>query len=364
MGFDDIRPYTDAELPEALRRIVEWPDFPQAIRFIYPNGNIGQIKEELCKIVTVHQLQATLMNDAIKRIIQTTTDGFTYSGLHNLRRGAAYLFVSNHRDITLDAFLLQHLLLEHKGATSHIVFGDNLLSMPVMTDLFRSNKLIQMPRGGTPRAFYNSLKHLSEYITHLIGDQHQSVWIAQKNGRAKDGVDTTAPAMIKMLTLGGGDDPLQTLANLHIVPMSISYEWDPCDAMKATELYLSRQGSYHKAKDEDLKSVVMGIIGPKGRVHLNIGAPLKPAELKPADGEDLPVHVASLLDRRIRSGYQPMPTNYIALSILTGKEYPNRYTRRDKRLFLERLDSLPNADIRQIMTETYAAPLTTATIQK
>lgn len=357
MAFDDIRPYNDSELPEALRRITEWSDFPQAMRFIYPDGDIAQVKESLLKINSVYQLQATLMNDAIKRIIATTTDGFTYSGLNYLRRGSAYLFISNHRDITLDAFLLQHLLLEHKGATSHIVFGDNLLTLPIMTDLFRSNKLIQMPRSGTPRAFYNSLHHLSEYLTELVAVERQSVWIAQKNGRAKDGVDTTAPAMIKMLTLGGGGDALQTLANLHIVPVSISYEWDPCDAMKATELYLSREGSYQKAKDEDLKSVVMGIIGSKGHVHLNIGAPLKSAELKPAVGEDIAVHVAALLDKRIRSGYQLMPTNYIAYSLLTGKEIHGRFTQRDKKMFLARLDTVPNAEIRRIMTETYAAPV-------
>ncbi|MBP5535492.1 MAG: 1-acyl-sn-glycerol-3-phosphate acyltransferase [Bacteroidales bacterium] len=357
MTFDDIRPYTDAEIPEALRRITEWSDFQQAIRFIYPDGDISQIKKNLLGITSVHQLQATLMNDAIRRIIATTTDGFTYSGLHNLRRGAAYLFVSNHRDITLDAFLLQHLLLEHKGDTSHIVFGDNLLSLPIMTDLFRSNKLIQMPRGGNPRAFYNSLHHLSEYLTDLVTVQHQSVWIAQKNGRAKDGVDTTAPAMIKMLTLGGGKDAMQTLANLHIVPVSISYEWDPCDTMKATELYLSRQGSYQKAKDEDLKSVVMGIIGPKGHVHLNIGVPLKPAELNPGNGLTLAEHVATLLDKRIRKGYQLMPTNYIAHSLLTGKEMHGRFTQRDKKLFLARLDTIANPEVRQIMLETYAAPV-------
>ena len=151
--FDDIRPYTDEELPAALRRITEWKDFPQAIKFIYPNGNITEIKERLLNIKTAHEFQATLMNDAIGRIINTTTDGFTHSGLNHLRRGVAYLFVSNHRDITLDAFLLQRLLIEHRGDTSHIVFGQNLLSIPVMEDLFRSNKLIRMERGGSPRAF-------------------------------------------------------------------------------------------------------------------------------------------------------------------------------------------------------------------
>lgn len=356
-GFDDIRPYTDAELPAALRRIADWEEFPQAMRFIYPDADIEDLRQRLMKINTIHEFQATLMNDAIGRIIRSTTDGFTSSGLNRLRRGVPYLFISNHRDITLDAFLLQHLLMEHRGETSHIVFGQNLLAMPVMEDLFRSNKLIRMERGGSPRAFYNSLHHLSEFLNHLIRDERQSVWIAQKNGRAKDGVDRTAPAMLKMLCLGGSGDPLQRLCDLHPVPVSISYEWDPCDTMKANELYHSRLGKYTKAPDEDLRSVVSGIIGPKGHVHLAIGTPLTRRELEPPAGTDLFDHAAAVLDRRIQGNYRPMPTNYVAYNLLTGQEQHGRYTEHTRSQFLQRLDTLPLPEMRQIMTETYAAPL-------
>ena len=266
-SFDDIRPYTDEELPAALRRIAAWSDFPQAVRFIYPDADIRDFTQHFCATRTVSELQRTVMNDAIVRIIQTTTTGFTYSGLEHLDPTMAYLFVSNHRDITLDAFLLQHLLIEHGFDTTHIVFGQNLLSSPVITDLFRANKLIRMERGGNPRAFYQSLRHLSQYIQHLVLGQHQSLWIAQKNGRAKDGIDTTAPAMLKMLCLGSALPPLDTLQSLHLVPLSISYEWDPCDALKATELHQSGSGQYIKAPDEDFRSVVTGIIGEKGHVH-------------------------------------------------------------------------------------------------
>lgn len=355
--FDDIRPYTDAELPAALQRIADWKDFPQAMRFIYPNADITALREQILKIKSIHEFQATLMNDAISRIIRSTTDGFTSSGMNRLRRGVPYLFISNHRDITLDAFLLQHLLMQYRGDTSHIVFGQNLLSMPVMEDLFRSNKLIRMERGGTPRAFYNSLQHLSEYLNHLILNERQSVWIAQKNGRAKDGVDSTAPAMLKMLCLSDNRDPLQRLCDLHLVPISISYEWDPCDTMKANELYFSRQGKYTKSPDEDLRSVVSGIIGPKGHVHLTIGAPLTRRELNPPEGSDLFEHVASVLDQRIQSGYRLMPTNYLAYNLLTGQEQHGRYTEHTRSHFFQRLDTLPRPEMRQIMIETYAAPL-------
>lgn len=355
--FDDIRPYNDAELPAALRRIVTWEGFPQAIRFIYPDADISEMKQKLLAINTVFQFQSSLMNDAIRRIITSTTSGFTFSGLRHLRRGVPYLFISNHRDITLDAFLLQHLLLEHRGDTSHIVFGNNLLSMPVMEDLFRSNKLIPMARGGSPRAFYNSLQHLSDYLGHLVTVEHKSVWIAQNNGRAKDGHDITAPALVKMLTLGGHDDPLETLAALHIVPLTINYEWDPCDIMKANELYCKRHGGYQKAPQEDLRSVATGIIGSKGHVHLTIGAPLTRRELVPPQNENLCDHVAAVLDRAIQSNYRLMPTNYVAYDLLTGERQLGRYTKLTRSQFLQRLELLPHPEMREIMIKTYAEPV-------
>ena len=355
--YDDIRPYNDAEIPAAMRQITDWDLFPQMVRFIYPNIDIEEARKRILAITNIHQFQATVMNDAIRRIIAETTSGFTHHGLHHLRRGQAYLFVSNHRDITLDAFLLQHLLIEHRGDTSHIVFGQNLLSLPIMEVLFRSNKLIRMERGGSPRAFYNSLQHLSDYLNHLVVDRRQSVWIAQRNGRAKDGIDTTAPAMLKMLTLGGKGDPLQTLRDLHLVPVSINYEWDPCDAMKATERLQSRDGAYQKAPDEDLKSVVTGIIGHKGHIHMEIGRPLTPRELVPADGEELTLHVAHLLDSRIRDGYRLMPTNYAAYDMLHGCTRRGRYTQRTLDTLAARADALSHPDARRMLLEMYANPL-------
>lgn len=355
--FDDIRPYTDSEIPEAMRRIADWDLFPQIVRFIYPDLKTDEARRRMLETTNIHQFQATFMNDAIRRIISETTDGFTFGGLHHLRRGVPYTFVSNHRDITLDAFLLQHVLMEQRGETTHIVFGENLLAMPIIEVLFRSNKLIRMERGGSPRAFYRSLQHLSEYLNQLVTKERQSVWIAQKNGRAKDGRDQTAPAIVKMLTLGGNGDPRQTLEQMHIVPMSISYEWDPCDTLKAAELYKSRDGHYEKAPDEDVKSVVTGIIGPKGKVHLEIGTPLRPRDIQPADDEDLAEHVASVLDRRIQAGYRLMPTNYAAHAMLGGRPAAGRFTQRTIDSLKARANALPNPEMRRMLLEAYAAPV-------
>ena len=356
-NFDDIRPYTDQELPDALKRISEWKDFPQAMRFIYPDGDMHDLKHHICSITSIQELQSTIMNDAIRRIVRSTMEGFTYNGLNRLRRGVPYLFISNHRDITLDAFLLQHILIENGYDTTHIVFGQNLIANPVMNDLFRSNKLIRMERGGSPRAFYQSLKHLSDYINEIILHNKQSLWIAQNNGRAKDGHDKTAPAMLKMLCLGASGDPLNTLASLHPVPLSISYEWDPCDAMKAIELYNRSLGEYHKAPDEDLRSVVSGIIEPKGHVHLEIGHPIGKRELQPPEGCEIYDHVAQLLDNRILDGYHLMPTNYAAYSLLTGHPMPGRYTELTEAQLLQRIDELPLPEERRLMLEAYAAPV-------
>lgn len=358
MNFDDIRPCTDAELPAALARIGSQPVLPQIIKFVYPESDIKRETERLMAVRTVREFQSTFMNDAIKRIIASTTDGFTFSGLNHLRRNGNYLFISNHRDITLDAFLLQHLLLEYKGETSYIIFGDNLLAMPAAADLFRCNKLVSMSRGGTPRAFYNSLQHLSQYIHQLIVEERHSIWIAQKNGRAKDGIDATAPAIIKMLTLGSTKPQLEALVDLHLVPMSISYEWDPCDAMKANELYLSGKGKYEKAPNEDLTSVVTGIVGHKGKVHLNIGAPLTPAELQPAEGEDLFDHVSAVLDHRIQHGYSLMPSNYAAYDLLHGtSRYRRHYTAATTRQLQQRQQQLPDDERRRLLLQAYANPV-------
>lgn len=361
MNFDDIRPYSDQEIPAAMQRIAALDVAPQIVRFVYPDDEVRLKLNHLASIRTSYDLQATFMNDAIKRILALTTDGFTHSGLGYLRRGGNYLFVSNHRDITLDAFLLQHLLLEEKGRTSYIVFGDNLLSMPAAAELFRCNKMISMHRGGTPRAFYESLMHLSQYIHQLVAVDNQSVWIAQKNGRAKDGLDRTAPAIIKMLAMGSDKKPQQALAELNIVPMSISYEWDPCDAMKANELAASRSGEYKKAPGEDLASVVTGIQGHKGKVHLAVGKPVAAAELVPAEGVDIFDHVAHVIDRRIVAAYRLMPSNYAAYDMLHGTAHHRaRYSAATVRELERRTSAMADDERRRLLLEMYANPVVSA----
>ena len=356
--FDDIRPYYDSEIPAAIERISKWELIPQILRFIYPKEKVNDTMARLQSVKTVKELQTTFMFDAIHRIVKTTSEGFECSGYDLLKRGQSYLFVSNHRDITLDAFLLQMVFIERQRDTSYIVFGNNLMETPLMRDLYLSNKLVQMERGGNPMAFYRSLQHLSQYIHHLIVDQNHSVWIAQKNGRSKDGIDSTAPAIVKMLTLGADTPALQTLADLHIVPLSVSYEWDPCDLMKANELYQKAHGEYHKIEGEDTNSVATGIVGSKGHIHLSIGKPLTASELTPQDGTDLADHVAKVLDHHIQRLYHLMPTNYLALDMLNNtNQHRQHYTVDVKNKFLQRMSQLPEGDPQRIFLEMYANPV-------
>ncbi len=358
--FDDIRPYNDAELREALKRIAQWGLIPQILKFIYPQTPVEESMQRLQNVQTVKELQTSFMYDAICRIVSTTTQGFSHSGFDYIRKGKPCLYISNHRDITLDAFLLQMLLISRQRETSYIVFGNNLMETPLLRDLFLSNKLIQMERGGgNPRAFYRSLQHLSQYLHNLIVEQRESVWIAQKNGRSKDGVDSTAPAIVKMLTLGSDGPAAKTIAELNIIPVAISYEWDPCDLMKANELYHRAHGGYHKVEGEDTNSVTTGIIGPKGHVHLAIGKPLSSAEI--ATEGDLADHIASVLDKRIQKLYKLMPTNYLAYDMLTGtNQHRQHYSSEVKNEFLQRMNQLPEGECQRIFMEMYANPVISA----
>ena len=257
--FDNIRPLTDAELPQALDTIAASPLMAPIARFIHPDADPEDFARQLRSIGDIHTMQDTVMRDAIGRIVGQTITDFTHTGTDLLVPGRPYLFISNHRDITLDAFLLQYLLFEYNEL--YITFGANLMQDPVITLIGRANRMFRVERGGTPKEFYRNMLQVSQYIRQVtLGDQH-SVWIAQRNGRTKDGLDRTEVSLLKMLALSGRatrEAPLLPLKALNIVPVSISYEWDPCDAMKATELLLSRNGAYQKAPDEDLKSVVTG----------------------------------------------------------------------------------------------------------
>lgn len=348
-NFDDIRPYTDAEIPAAMQRIVESNFFGLLCTYVYPGRNPEDIRQMMLSFRTIRDFQLEVMRCANEQVISRSIAAFTYSGMEQLAPGRQYLFVSNHRDIMLDACLLQYLLYKHGHETTEITFGANLMSSPLVVDIGKCNKMFRVERGGNLRDFYLSSRHLSDYIRYVLTEKHQSLWIAQRNGRTKDGYDQTDQGLIKMFCMSMADDKIRALADLHIVPVTVSYEWEPCDILKALELYQSRSQPYVKKPGEDLNSILTGISQRKGRVHFTIGRPLKEDDLRQYDSytsNEYHREVAQLIDWRINRGYHLWPNNYVAHDLRYGQQrFRHHYTDAERDAFLRRVRKLDEFDI-------------------
>lgn len=339
--FDDLRPYNDSEINDAMIRITENPHFRALAAYLYPDTPLEELKAFFRGIHTVDQFQQQVMKQAVRTLVKRTMNEFTYSGIEHLRPDQSYLFISNHRDIVLDSALLQVILAENSLPTSEITFGSNLMQGEFVIDLGKSNKMFRVNRGGTAREFYqNSIRH-SLYIRHTLLDKRESVWIAQRNGRTKDGNDATDQGLMKMLTLCENADVLSSLAGLNIVPLSISYQYETCDNLKTRELYLSQRQRYLKAPGEDLHSILSGLQEFKGNVHLEITPPITPDELdvfRSFERNEKLAAVAQLIDKRIYKGYRLWDTHYIAYDMLYNTfEYTSHYTPEAYKAFAQRM---------------------------
>ena len=357
--YADIRPYNDDEVAGAIDRLIADDEFIQAIlhyRFPHLAGPLGwllsplvkfALKRRWARLTTVKAVQrqvATFMD----RMIAKSTNDITSSGLQHLQPGKAYLFVSNHRDIAMDPALV-NWCLHHQGLdTVRIAIGDNLLRKACATDLMKLNKSFIVKRGAKgPREILKNLSHLSAYIKHSL-EQQQSVWIAQKEGRAKDGNDVTEAAILKMFYMEGkkrGEQFKDYLQSLNIVPVCLSYEYDPCDIDKINELWQKQtQGSYQKSEFEDIDSIIKGIVGFKGRVHVAFGQPLTDV---PAEPEQL----AALIDKEIWQQYRLYPINYLAAGV-----QHHSVDAHIAEIWQQRLQALPQGAI-PLLCQLYAAPL-------
>lgn len=343
--FDDIRPYRDSEIPAAMKRIAESSSFPILASFVYPGRPLEEVRQMLLGFKSISDFQLEVMRCVNEQVIARSVTEFTYSGIDNISPNRRYLFVSNHRDIMLDSSLLQYVLFKNGQETSEITFGSNLMSSPLVIDIGKSNKMFRVERGGNMKDFYKSSMHLSEYIRHAITKKGESVWIAQRNGRTKDGNDATDQGIIKMFCMSKPDDKIGALAELNIVPVSVSYEWEPCDILKTLELYESKYIRYIKKPGEDLNSILTGITAQKGRVHFEICKPVSADLLQSlgngVTGSEYNRRVAGYIDSEILSHYKLYPNNYIAHDIRYGcSEYADRYTADERNLFVSRLDRL------------------------
>ncbi len=372
--FDDIRPYNDDEARAVLDRVLADPEFLGALgRFRFPGWPAWMLSalrplirwrlgRETRNVSDVRSFQA-VVEKYMRQMIGSTTSALTVSGLDLLKPGQAYLFVSNHRDIAMDPAFVNWVLWQNGMDTVRIAIGDNLLTKPFASDLMRLNKSFLVKRGETaPKKIYAALKQLSSYIHFSITEEKSSVWIAQREGRAKDGCDRTEEAIIKMFAMSKPKDQAfaDFIRELHIVPVAISYEWDPCDVAKARELcHKATHGSYQKDEHEDVQSIAAGIAGNKGRVHVSFGDVLT-ADFESAEA------VARELDRQIVSNYVLFPSNYFAATALgddaqgqwgsEAQAFSVESLQTEKQLFDERLAACP-AEFRDWWLAMYANPV-------
>ena len=321
--FEDIRPYTDAEAVEALARMSRHPMMPVVSKYLFPSVPASAMSHMLRGIGSIDQFQNEVMMGVIDGILARTSDGFTCSGIEHLKGiQGRFLAVSNHRDIVLDPALIQYVMKQAGLPFTEICVGSNLVTSQLLEDLLRSNRMIKVIRGISGREMYLSSQILSKYIRLSITSGNSCVWIAQREGRTKDGLDVTEQGLLKMFDMSGEGSFVENFKELNIVPMSISYEYEPCDSRKARETLIRQlTGTYKKRKNEDTHSIMTGIRQQKGHIHLAIGKPLSDEEMAEAaahTGNDRYKVIRAMYTKRIIQGYKLWKTNYMGYDLMNG----------------------------------------------
>ncbi len=343
--FDDLRPFIADEIPAAMQRIADSEAFDVLSRYVFPDRDVDEVRRMVRAIRTTDEFQLRVMYYVNLQIIRRSITHLTVDGLDGLDPAERYLFVSNHRDIMLDSALLQYLLHEAGHRTTEITFGSNLMQGEPAISIGRANKMFKVVRGSNVHDFLADSRHLSEYIRHTLLKKRESIWIAQRNGRTKDGNDQTDRGIVKMFALSDRTDPVRAIRDLRIVPVAVSYQMEPCDILKTRELYLSRGGrKYVKQPGEDLHSILTGILQQKGHVHMSFGRPLDDAlpdavELRHANA--FYRTVADEIDQQIHRNYRLFDNNFIAHDLRSGKStYADRYTPEARAAFESRLQQM------------------------
>ncbi|MGM9762375.1 MAG: 1-acyl-sn-glycerol-3-phosphate acyltransferase [Candidatus Cryptobacteroides sp.] len=336
--YTSISPYTDQEAVEALKRVARNPFLPVVSKFFFPGAPLNTFRKLLKEIHSIDDFQEIVMSRMVSTAIERSTSGFSYEGVENISGNGKFLAVSNHRDIILDPALFQYVLFSNKLQMTEICVGSNLLeSNKVVSDLLRSNRMIKVIRGISARELYLSSKLLSSYIRERITSGGSSVWIAQREGRTKDGFDKTEQGLLKMFDMSGEGSFQENFEALNIIPVSISYEYESCDIRKARELLISEKEKYVKKKHEDTHSIISGVKQWKGGVNLFIDKPLTGEEIAQAaqlGKNDRYQALRQILDNRIIRGYKLWKTNYMAYDLLHGEnKYADRYSAEDLEKF-------------------------------
>ena len=335
--YKDIRPYKGAEEKAALDRIAAHPLLDGISKYLFPGKDPKEFRNFILSLNGVDDFQLKVMFNAINKIIADTAIRLTYTGVENLFRDKKHLFISNHRDILLDSAIIQSILCENGIETSQMAVGDNLITDSFIEDVARSNKMVKVIRGGNVREIYHASMLLSEYIRDSITENYSSVWIAQRNGRTKNGVDMTEQGVLKMFEMSGQSDFIKDFAELNVTPVSISYQYEPCDLLKARELYVSKRTKYVKSPGEDLNSILTGIMQFKGNIHICFNEPLAIADIGACaelEKNERFVALAGIIDKKIVGSYKLWNTNYMAYDMLHNtNKYAERYTPEERLSF-------------------------------
>jgi len=367
--FETIRPYQNSEVSAVLKKYIDHPIFQKLVNHVYPSWETDVLPRKLRNINTTQEFQKLFIYPAIKAGIDRSMDHFTVSGFENISRDQNYLFISNHRDIVLDSCLLFYKLYQNEFITGETAIGDNLLSSDLVTDIVKMNQNFIVKRNLPAREMITKTKELSEYIKHVLQEKKQSIWISHREGRTKDGNDKTHPGVLKMISMNCSDNKIDYLLDLNIVPISISYEFDSCDNLKANELAeIELHGAYEKDGTEDMKSIITGITQQKGRVHLAFGKPIKNEDLH-FNSERIQDHfkeLAAHIDFQIHQNFKLFPGNFIAYDMVNNvSTFGDKYNAWEKGKFLDHINGILDSrkdkegyDIfKQILLNIYANPV-------
>ncbi len=365
--FDEIRPFYDEEVNDALLSVAKHPMMKALMSFTFPNKDEDFWINEFKNVHSINDFQSRFISQTVLQILDRSSEGLTTSGFDQLDKNTSYLFISNHRDIVLDTSLLNLALLNGGFVMTSSAIGDNLVKRPFLHILAKLNRNFLVQRGVSIREQLNSSKTLSEYIFQLLTQENRSVWMAQREGRTKDGNDATQQGVLKMLAMSAGEQSLTDFfKTLKIVPLSISYEYDPTDALKMPQLMAnSRNEVYVKDDNEDFTTMLSGVLGQKKRIHLHAGKVLD-NELdniaSQHDNKNKQLQaIAQIIDDSIIYNYKLWPTKYIAYDLLyKTDQFSEHYTEDEKQLFERRLEMrIDSSDeaMKQSFLAMYANPV-------
>ncbi|MGG7036401.1 MAG: 1-acyl-sn-glycerol-3-phosphate acyltransferase [Flavobacterium sp.] len=365
--FDAIRPFYDSEVNEGIKSCIDNPMMKAIMNFTFPGVADEVWKEQLKRTHSIRDFQCNFIYHSVQRVLKNSSDGLSTSGFEKLEKHTPYLFISNHRDIILDTSLLNVALFDHGLVMTASAIGDNLVQKTFLKTLSKLNRNFLVQRGLPPRELLESSKLMSEYIAQLLLRENRSVWIAQREGRTKDGNDATHSGVLKMLAMASDEDNLMDyFKKIKVVPVSISYEYDPTDVLKLPQLIAEAKNEiYQKEKNEDFITLMSGIVGQKKHIHIHIGDVLN-AELDAIatefDNTNKQIQaLAQAIDDSILQSYKLWPTNYIAYDMLyKTNKFESFYTESEKSLFERRLDMKIGEDhpeLAESLLAMYANPV-------